>query len=326
MSVLARQPRCTPVVLALLGALAGCTTDEGCDTGNPLMPQCVAAEAPPFESIVFQSDRDGNFEIYSMRSDGLEVRRLTNNPGEDVQARWSPDGTQIVFSSQRDGSTSREIHVMNADGSNVRALTTLGRVAGFPDWSPDGSQIAFHAARGDGNFDLYVMRSDGSDLRRITSTGNHLQPRWSPDGQRLAFVWAPTGNVLARIAIVNADGSGMRLVTSQGLLDQNPSWSPDGTQIAFVSMREVPQLAGTGMGPLTVLAVVNADGTGDRLLGAGVMGGQPAWSRATGRIFYVHLGIAQLTSDRIHSMRADGTDVRRVSFPGLGSDQQPHVR
>jgi Tol biopolymer transport system component len=314
------------LVLALLVALAGCDTDDGCATGNPLMPQCAEVVAPPLQSIVFQSDRDGNFEIYSMRSDGLDVRRLTSNPGDDVQPRWSPDGTQIVFSSLRDGLAAREIFVMNSDGSNIRRLTSLGRATGLPDWSPDGARITFHAARGDGNFDIHVMDSDGTDLSRLTTTGSNLQPRWSPDGQQIAFIWMPAGTTLSRIATMKPDGTGIRLLSSQGIVDGVPSWSPDGTRIAFTSTREIRELVGTGMGMFTVLAVVNADGTEERMIGSGIMGGQPTWSRESGRIFYVHHAIDQLTWDRIHSMRADGTDVRRVSFPVNGNDHLPHVR
>lgn len=317
------------LVIAFGLIFSACATDDGCDVSDPLMPQCTQEqETPPIETVLFSSDRDGNFEIYSMRTDGTELRRLTNSPGIDQAPRWSPDGSQVVFSAVRPGA-GREIYVMNADGSNVRRVTNLGRTANFPDWSPDGGQIVFHANRGDGNFDLYVARSDGTDLRRLTSSGgSYLQPRWSPDGGRLAFTWyeyeptQPFPGGTGKIAVSKTDGSDMRVLTHGGLIDGSPSWTPDGSGIVYNSYREIPGMFG-GFG--SVLSYVNADGTGERLLGPNVMGNVPAWSRTTGRIYF-HSFAMGVAGNRIYSVRSDGTDLRRVSLPVTANDQFPHAR
>jgi Tol biopolymer transport system component len=317
------------LALAPLVLAAACGTDEACDAGNPLMPVCVAERAAlPVEMVLFQSDRDGNFEIYSMRTDGTELRRLTNNAGLDAMPRWSPDGAQIVFSAVRPGAA-RELYLMQADGSNVRRLTSLNRTASSPDWSPDGARIAFHATRGDGNFDLYVVRTDGSDLRRLTTSGgSYLHPRWSPDGSRLAFTWyeyeptQPFPGGTGKIAVSAADGSGMRVLTHGGLIDAFPAWAPDGTGIVYNSSREIPGVfGGTG----SVLTYVNADGTGERVLGPNVMGNVPAWSRTSGRIYF-HSFARGVSGNRIYSVRPDGTDLRRVGLPVTANDQFPDAR
>ena len=67
--------------------------------------------------IAFESDRDWHWEIYVMDNDGGNQRNLTNNPGDDRYPSWSPDGTGIVFSSDRnDVGGNRQIYVMDADG------------------------------------------------------------------------------------------------------------------------------------------------------------------------------------------------------------------
>ena len=80
--------------------------------------------SPDGGSIVFVSDRDGNFEIYVMNADGSNQRRLTNNPAEDIAPSWSPDGRYIAFASNRGGSY--QIYLMDAAGQHVTPLTTSG--------------------------------------------------------------------------------------------------------------------------------------------------------------------------------------------------------
>ena len=141
--------------------------------------------SPDGRRIAFDSDRDGNWEVYVMNADGSGVTRLTGNDAVDGSPSWSPDGRRIAFDSKRDGN--REIYVMNADGSSVTRLTHNPADDGYPSWSPDGRRIAFDSKR-DGNREIYVMNADGSGVTRLTYNGaNDLFPDWSPDGRRIAF-------------------------------------------------------------------------------------------------------------------------------------------
>ena len=103
--------------------------------------------SPDGSQIAFDSDRDGNWEIYVMDADGSNPTNLTNNAADDQRPAWSPDGSKIAFHSNRDGNLD-EIYVMDADGSNPIRLTNNTDNDHCPSWSPDGSKIAFRSFQG----------------------------------------------------------------------------------------------------------------------------------------------------------------------------------
>jgi len=172
--------------------------------------------------IAFESNRDGNAEIYVMNGDGSRQTRLTNNSGDDSAPAWSPDGSRIAFTSNRDGNA--DIYVMNADGSAQTRLTNNLGADWAPIWSPDGSRIAFESYR-DGNWEIYVMNANGSGQTNLTNNpGADWTPAWSPDGRRIAFACDRDGNW--EIYVMNADGSGQTRLTNNSGADGSPAWSP----------------------------------------------------------------------------------------------------
>ena len=130
-------------------------------TNHEMTNEQSPAWSPDGRQIAFSSNRDGNFDIYVMDSDGKNVRNLTKHGRRDHQIpTWSPDGRQIAFSSNRDGGDD-DIYVMDSDGKNVHRLTKHKKEDILPAWSP-GGRIAFSSNR-DGNVEIYVMEVDVMD-------------------------------------------------------------------------------------------------------------------------------------------------------------------
>lgn len=188
--------------------------------------------------IAFESNRDSNWEIYSMRFDGTNVTRLTNNGAADRSPSWSPDGTKIVFFSDRD-SGNREIYIMNANGSSQTRLTTdtYGWEDRDPKWSPDGTKILFVTDR-DGDKEIFVMNSDGSGSpTQLTTNGvTDDDPDWSPDGTQIAFR-SKRDEATGEIYIMDANGDNVTRLTENDENDAGPNWDLYGGTIIFESKR-----------------------------------------------------------------------------------------
>lgn len=193
--------------------------------------------SPDGSRIVFVSTRDsaagnvGGEEIYVMNADGSQPRRLTNNREiVDDQPSFSPDGTRIVFRSDRDrdpGLPARgnfEIYVMSVDGSTATRVTRTGVSAAdiTPTWEPSGRKIAFASNRA-GNFDIYTVNPDGSSVTRLTRAANEdIWPAYSSDGKSIAFQSDRDGN--DEIYVMNFDGSRQTNLTRNPSNDRQPGW------------------------------------------------------------------------------------------------------
>ena len=155
------------------------------------------AFSPDGKRIVFSSNRDtpdttfdspaapddyGASDVYTMRSDGTNVKRLTRHQGWDGSPVWRPDGKAIFFYSQRDGEP--HIYRMNEDGSELRAVTKKDEVALSPTFTPE-DRLAF-AARPEGDWTIVSTLLDGSDFRLESDTErNYWAPSYDPKSGRM---------------------------------------------------------------------------------------------------------------------------------------------
>lgn len=141
--------------------------------------------SPDGSRILFSSDRNGDYEIYSITGDGTGLTRITDNPGLDDSPAWGPSGTQFVFQSERNGT--KGLWTAAWPGGKLQLLLEDPSPELLPDWSPDGRWIAFTSER-DGNPELYrVEVSSGRTERLTTNPYRDLWPRHFPDGASLLF-------------------------------------------------------------------------------------------------------------------------------------------
>ena len=195
---------------------------------------CPAAVPP----MLFESNRDGDFDLYAANGDGSGLIQLTTDPGADADPSWSWDNSRIIFRSTRGGQG--DIWVMNADGSNPVQVTDNAADNEDPAFSPNGAKIAYEEADpDDGTLEIFIAEADGSSPVQLTdAAGISEAPHFHPDGTEILFKSDRSGRF--DIYLMNVDGSNLRRLTNSGVDDFDPSWSPDGTQIVFSSQRVQP--------------------------------------------------------------------------------------
>lgn len=196
-------------------------------------------------------------EIYVMRADGTDMRRLTTNAALDGWPSWSPDGTRIAFTRITDpgaASARSGIVVIDVDSGRVMQITWVA-LPSFdlsPAWSPDGSMIAFTRAARAGSADpgaaIYVVTPDGGEPKKLADDG--AEPDWSPDGTRIAFTSYRDDfgrtcfhecSTSGEIYVLDVESGQAERLTESEAGDHSPAWSPDGSFIAFASDRSNPQ-------------------------------------------------------------------------------------
>ena len=187
--------------------------------------ETLALLEPRQGRIVFVSDRDGNREVYTIKIDGDDLERLTNNVADDYAPKWSPNGRQIVFVSERDGNP--EIYVMNRNGSDITRLIENPADDSDPSWSPDGQKIVFASNR-DGNYNLYILDPNTKTVERITDVdADDRYPDWSPKKDIILFqADRDSGVNLYTIGVESRKVSRVTFGRSSSV--RYPSWSPNG--------------------------------------------------------------------------------------------------
>ena len=259
----------------------------------------------------------------------LTPKRLTNIT--DSYPMLSPDGSKIVFESNRSGSA--EIYVINTGGKGLVQLTSNKASNHSPIWSPDGTKILF-ASEGDHQWDVYLMNADGSEQKRLTNqAGDDGHPHWSPDGKRVIFNSARTTPDLKaewskqfhEVFAMNADGSDVKQITNAKTVSTYPSFSPDGKRVCFRRVVDAPgyQWDLTSSPRNSEVFVMNADGTDAiNLTKNGAFDGWPMWSPDGKKILFSSNRAGPANIGQLYVINPDGSGLQRIT-DGPGSFVQP---
>jgi hypothetical protein len=207
---------------------------------SPVVPMPTPVLPALHGIMLFETNRDGNSEIYAWNLDNQYLLRLTTNSATDIQPSLAPDRSRVAYVSNQNGNN--EIYLTGLDRRAAVNLTNNPGDDQQPTWSPDGKFIAFTSNR-DGNQDIYIMGSDGSEVRNLTNAGgNDFSPCWFSVRRLLgpedwiAFSSTRDGNL--EIYTIRPDGTGLENLTKNPANDYSPSANANNLLIAFVSDRD----------------------------------------------------------------------------------------
>ena len=209
----------------------------------------------------------GHFEIYSAKTDGSDLKQLTDNGSYNAESTVSPDGKRIIFTSTRDGDI--DIYSMKTDGTDVQRITNRVGYDGGAFYSPDGSLIVWRAGYPEtaadtadyrallserlvrpSHMEVWVANADGSNPHQVTNLGGaNFAPYFTPDGTRIIFASNhrnPRGRNFD-LYLVNVDGTGLTQVTTSEEFDAFPMFSPDGKKLVWASNRHEQEAGETNL-------------------------------------------------------------------------------
>jgi Tol biopolymer transport system component len=188
------------------------------------------ALSPDGRSVVFVSNRGGQWDVYVGLVGGGEVVRLTNTPEIESRPRWSPDGSRVLFARMNERGV-QDLWVVSSLGGAARLVVVN---AAQPSWSGDGQSIAY-ASGGV----IWICNATGENPRQVTQPDpprGHHQPAFSHDGQKIAFVRRGDGPY-GELAVVDLKTGTVKRLTHDGALAWSPVWSPDDRFLYFTSGR-----------------------------------------------------------------------------------------
>jgi PKD repeat protein len=294
--------------------------DNGGRKSNKALENIVVNEKiVSLGQIAFWSNRDVpeggyNEEIYSgeiiyrVKDDKIEltnIKRLTTDPGQDLEPAWSPDGKEILFTSTRTGKIT--VWKMDADGKNQNPISSnFVERAYNADWGSNGKIIFRYIDSGFAG--IGTIDPDENLFTPIYSEpiSGHIPgwPKWSPDCSKIAFQKYINGNW--EIFLMNADGSGLENLTNDFAVDQLPDWSADGNYIIFISDRE---------GNLDIYKM-NSNGNNVRTLttdpGHEV---DPSYSPDGNKIIFAH-DLVTFFNPQLYLMNSDGSNWVQLTKEG----------
>jgi len=234
----------------------------------------------------------------------------------------SPDGKQIVFTSNRSGTY--QIYTCNTEGENIKQLTHSSGSNATPVWSPNGDKIVFASER-DNDSEIYIMNADGTAQTRLTNQpGDDSHPQFSPDGSKIIFnsprttpdLSVPWLEQFTEIYTMDTEGNNLEQLTSFKSVCTYPSYSQDGRKIAFRRITRDPGLnwALDSIEINSEIYVMNSDGSNPtNISNCEAYDGWPCWMPDSKTIIFTSNRGGIGFKGQLYSVRTDGSGLKRIT-------------
>ncbi len=197
-------------------------------------------------TLAFSLRENGQEDVFAFQRGDSAPSRLTNNPADDRDPAWSPDGRTLAFVSNREGNW--DLYIMDIISKEIRRITFSPGYEGSPTWSPDGLFLAFEAYDNvTNNLDIYLTSVDGSGecgqtpCQVTRQSGADFEPAWMPQapdgsgGRLIAYtsIRADTQDIYLLDLDNPSDESALNLTNTPSIDENYPAWSPDGQFVAY---------------------------------------------------------------------------------------------
>jgi Tol biopolymer transport system component len=287
--------------------------------------------SPDGTKIAFATNKDGNYEIYTMNPDGSEQTRVTTNTASDRELSWQPTSVTLlpaisindVTLTEPNSGTRNFVFTITRSGdtigvSSVNYATANGTATAPSDFASNSGTLNFASGETtktvtvvvnsntivepDETFLVNLSNCIGCIIIDTHGVGTILSGKAVSNG-KIAFVSQRDG--IDEIYTMNVDGTGQTRLTTNTAIDVNPTWSPDGTRIAFVSNRD---------GNYEIY-VMNADGSNQQRLTSSTLSDlNPTWSPDGTRIaFATNRDTGSSVGYEIYVMNPDGSNQQRLT-------------
>lgn len=287
-------------VLGFVIMLAACKPEQ-----KPTYKNYIGSWSSDDNQILFYSDRNGNWDIFGVNSDGTGLRQVTSSSFNEREPKWHPRDNSFAFSSDSLGIS--RLFLRDFDSGKITMLTHSPGDHTSPSWSPDGSYLAY-LAKEKTEWKLIVKDLNDSSIHTLyTGTTWPGRPTWNNSSEVLYSVAIDGKETLH---LVKIDGTIVKTYVTGFNSCGNAALSPDGSSITFDAHSE--DVLESGDGQWEIYKMNTSDLSITRLTHNNEDDWGARWSPDGARILFLGAGLNN-TGYELFVMKADGSGVRQLT-------------